>query len=611
MCGIAGTIRLDGLPADPVEVGVMLGALVHRGPDASGITEGAGAAAGIRRLRVVDLESGDQPIDNEDRSISVVFNGEIYGYGALRSALESRGHRFRTRSDTEVLVHLWEDDGPSMVERLNGMFAFCIVDRRRGEVFLARDRVGIKPLYLHDDGAAIRFASEIPALRRVARAPVDPERLGDLLLLQYLPGDGTPFAGIRRLPPAHWMRIARGRVETRRYWELPSADAGDPDADEEIAALLREAVELQLVADVPVGVFLSGGIDSTIVASLATTAGRRPVESFSVGFEGAGAYDEREWARKAAAHLGAVHHERALSAGDVARLLPAVTERLGEPILDPALLPTFELSRFARERVTVVLTGEGADELFAGYRRHRLQRRLGWMRALPGLAAAGRWAPRLGFIPRRAGQALEALAAPDAVAGHLEWSATLSRTVASELFEREALDGALSRLTAGFARYFDGVAEPLEGTLAADVQEWLPNNLLAKVDRATMAFSLEARVPFLDHRIVERAARIPASRKIENGRGKAPLRRAFAGRIPREILERPKRGFDLPLDAWLSGPLRAEAEARLRETAFPAGSGIRREGVRRLLDDHLSGRRAFGLPLWNLLALAIFLERHG
>lgn len=588
----------------------MLDALVHRGPDASGITEGVDAAAGIRRLRVVDLESGDQPIHNEDGSVSVVFNGEIYGYGALRATLEARGHVFRTRSDTEVLVHLWEDEGPSMVDRLNGMFAFCILDRRNAEVFLARDRVGIKPLYLHHDGAALRFASEIAALRRVVRAPVDPARLSDLLLLQYVPGEATTFSGIRKLPPAHWLRIARGRVETRRYWSLPRTDPDDPDAAEEIAGLLREAVDLQLVADVPVGVFLSGGIDSTIVATLATEAGGRPVESFSVGFEGAGAYDERAWARMAASGLGAVHHERVLAADDVAVLLPEVTARLGEPVLDPAMLPTFELSRFARERVTVVLTGEGADELFAGYRRHRLQRRLGWMGAFPGLAVAGRVGPRLGILPRRAGQALEALAAPDAAQGHLEWSSTLSRSVAAELFEREALGAAIARATEAFSAYFEGAGEPLEGTLAADAQEWLPHDLLAKVDRATMAYSLEARVPFLDHRLVERAARIPAHRKIEGGLGKAPLRRAFAGRIPEAISKRGKRGFDLPLDAWLRGPLRHEAESRLGGAAFPPEAGIRPEGVRRLLRDHLSGRRSFGLPLWNLLALAVFLDRH-
>ena len=418
------------------------------------------------------------------------------------------------------------------------------------------------------------------------------------------------FEGVRRLPPAHWMRIRDGRVETRRYWRLPAAEAADPDSAEDLAELLRDAVGLELVADVPVGVFLSGGIDSTIVAALATDAGGRPVETFSVGFDGAGAYDERPWARRAAAHIGSVHHERVLSAADVAALLPAVTAHLGEPVLDPALLPTFELSRFARERVTVALTGEGADELFAGYRRYRLQRRFSWLGAVPGLTTAGRLAPRLGWIPRRAGQALEALAAPDATTAHLEWSATLSRSIAAEVFERAALDRTATRLVEQFAPYFVADRDPLEGTLAADMQEWLPNNLLAKVDRATMAFSLEARVPFLDPRVVERAARIPASRKIEGGRGKAPLRRAFAGRIPREILERPKRGFDLPLDAWLRGPLRGEAESRLRDAVFPDGSGIRADGVRRLLDDHLGGRLDFGLPLFNLLAVAIFLDRH-
>lgn len=617
MCGICGAISIDGAPVPRAGVEAMLGALVHRGPDASGILEAPGVAAGIRRLRVVDLETGDQPIASEDGSVEVVFNGEIYNHREIRKKLGSVGHRFRTRSDTEVLVHLWEDEGPGMLGHLDGMYAFCLVDRRRREVFLARDPLGIKPLYLAANGATLLFASETAALRRGpgARLEVDPDRLLDLLALQFVPGEATLFRGVTKLPPGAFLHVRDGRAERGRHWRLPppaAVERGDEaEAARSLLSLLRDAVRRQREADVPVGVFLSGGLDSTAIAWLLATETAGRVASFSVGFEGEGAFDERPFARLAAEHAGTDHHEIVVSADDVARLLPEAVAHLEEPVLDPAFLPTWILARFARETVTVVLTGEGADELFGGYRRYALAERHAWARAIPGLSSVARTAARARAIPHRWAQALEALGTREPALEHFLWALTFSPAIAEEILDPESWSRFETRAEAAFAPYFEH-AEGLDARLRADLSEWLPHDLLAKVDGATMAHSLEARVPFLDVALVERVSAWPAEFKVRGGGTKRLLRKAFADVLPREILEREKRGFDLPLDAWLRGPLRKTAEETLLEgSGLARWPGLSRDRVRALLGDHLAGSRDLGLPLFNLLSIGLFLERHG
>ncbi len=621
MCGICGVIDPRLAPIDPEGVRAMLDALRHRGPDSSGMIEAPGVTAGIRRLRVIDLTTGDQPIRNEDGGVEVVFNGEIYNHDTLRLELSAKGHRFTTRSDTEVLVHLWEERGPEMVHALDGMFAFCLVDRARRETFLARDALGIKPLYLREVRGQIVFASEMAALLRYpAPGPtIDPARLVDLVALQYVPGAKTVFRDVAKLLPGHALHVRDGIARTARWFTLPSAiDNGDTRIDDlaaRLQVLLRDAVRAQAVADVPVGVFLSGGLDSTGLTALLAEAAPGRVQSFSVGFADAAAHDERRFAVLASRALGTEHHELVVSADDVARELPVAIAHLEEPVLDPALLPTWLLSRFARTKVTVALSGEGADELFGGYRRHLFQERLGWMRGLPGLGPVARAGRSLGVVPARVGQALEALGTRDPVRNHLEWSQTMAGSLAATLFDDDVVREFTRDAEAAFSPYFEGSAGSAGGALSsrlrADLSEWLPHNLLQKVDRASMAFSLEARVPYLALPVVRFVAALPDEVKIKGGETKRLLRRALAGLVPEAILERPKQGFDLPLAAWLRGPLRDLACSRLDEHALARWPGLKAKAASGLFASHLSGAQDFGLPLFNLLSISIFLERHG
>jgi asparagine synthase (glutamine-hydrolysing) len=617
MCGICGVIDLGGAPIDVGDVRVMLDALTHRGPDSWGVLEAPGVTAGIRRLRVVDLATGDQPIRNENGLVEVVFNGEIYNHLALRRALEATGHVFKTRSDTEVLVHLWEDRGPEMVHALDGMFAFCVVDRTRREIFIARDAIGVKPLYLRSVRGRIVFASEVAPLLRYPspRPSIDPVRLVDLVALQYVPGDRTVFHQVTKLLPGHALHVRGETARTFRWYALPAVGASAPAELDELATrlltLLKEAVRAQAAADVPVGVFLSGGLDSTGLAALLSHEAPGRVQSFSVGFADSEAHDERRFAELASRMLGTDHHELVVSADDVARELPAAIDHLEEPVLDPAMLPTWLLSRFARTEVTVALSGEGADELFGGYRRHLFQERLGWLRSVPGLAPASRAGRRLGVVPVRVGQALEALGTTDPVRNHLEWSQTIAGSALATLFDEELIREYRRSVEASFASYFEGGGDSLNDRLRADLGEWLPHDLLYKVDRASMAFSLEARVPYLAGPVVQFVAALPDEFKIRGGETKRLLRRALKGIVPADILGRPKQGFDLPLAAWLRGPLRDLAASRLEEQVLLRWPGLNAREAAGLFSRHLSGAQDLGLPLFNLLSVSLFLERHG
>ena len=614
MCGICGSLHLGGGPVDAGPVRAMLAGMAHRGPDAEGLLEAPGIAAGIRRLAVIDVAGGGQPIANEDGTVEVIFNGEIYNYRELRATLEARGHRFRTSSDTETLVHLWEEHGPAMLERLNGMFALCVHDRRSGESFLARDRMGIKPLFFARLGERIAFASEIAVLLRDPEVPreVDPQALVELFCLQFVGGGRTVWRGVLELPPGHALHVRDGEATVSRWWSVPEpspeAEPGIEARAAELLELLRDSVRYRMIADVPLGVFLSGGLDSSTLAALAAAESDRPLRTFSVGFEGAAAFDEREHAALVAAHLGAEHRELVVSAMDIADHLPRLVEHLALPVTDPALIPTWLLSQFARREVTVALSGEGADELFAGYRRYAFQRRFGWLGRLPGveLGASGGLD---GLLPRRVRQALASVAQLDPARNHLEWSAAIGSRAAAVLFTPEAFAAYATNVAERFAHYFAASRPRLAEQLRADQLEWLPHNLLAKVDRASMAHSLEARVPFLDHRIVEWAARLPDDQRIRGAETKVVLRRAARALLPAEILARPKRGFDLPLAAWLRGPLRPLLEEAATPAALARWPGLEAQAARRMIRLHLDGAQDFGLPLFNLLSVLLFLER--
>ena len=612
MCGICGEIALDGGPVADAPLPSMLAAMAHRGPDGEGRFHGAGVAAGARRLAVIDVAGGAQPIENEDGQVVVVFNGEIYNYRELRAELIARGHRFRTRSDTEVLVHLWEEHGAGMVHRLNGMFAFCVHDRRTRETFLARDRLGIKPLFWARLGPRVVFASELAVLLRHPglRAEVDPASLLEQFCLQFVAGEGTVYRGVHNLLPGHALHVRGEELRCDRWYAIPPPEPVDGRPAEAWAAELRDLLESSVayrkIADVPLGTFLSGGIDSTIVTGVLARQIDRPVETFSVGFSGTARLDESAWARAAARHHGTLHHELTVSAVDIAEHLPRLIRHLAEPVTDPALIPTYLLSRFARERVTVVLTGEGADELFAGYRRYRLQQRLGWLGRLPGL----RGAPAGRLLGPRAEQALDALAERDPARRHVVWASAIGPQTAERLFEPALVAQFVRRTAERYAPYFS-TGTPLGQQLWADQHEWLAHDLLAKVDRASMAVSLEARVPFLDHRIVEWAARLPDEQRIRGGRTKVVLREAFRRELPEPILRRPKRGFDLPLAEWIRGPLRGLAAERLAERELARWPGLDAPAAADLVRRHLAGEADFGLPAFNLLSGVLFLDRAG
>jgi asparagine synthase (glutamine-hydrolysing) len=616
MCGICGTIALGSSTPDPTRVEPMLAALRHRGPDSQGSFSADRVCFGARRLKVIDLETGDQPIANEDGSVHVVFNGEIYNYRDLTRRLAAGGHRFRTRSDTEVLVHLWEDHGPAMLDDLHGMFALCIHDARRDEVLVARDRMGIKPLYYAQDGERLVFASELAALVRHGGidAPIDEDRLLDLFLLQYIPGDATLYRGVKKLLPGHLLRV-RGGVPAVERWYDPSERAADPPAPRDwdgavaqLPGLLADAVRERTIADVPIGMFLSGGIDSSIILGLLAAGTAEPPRTYSVGFEGEPSNGELGYARLVARRHGTRHQELTFSARDVERGLPALIEHAAEPILDPATLPTRALSELARREVTVVLTGEGADELFGGYRRYLYQTRYAGLGRVPGLRSAVRLPGVERLLPSRTGQALAALAETDPARNHLRWAATVDPATASGLFDPDAILRFEERACAHFEPYFENGAVTLQAALRSDLHEWLPHNLLLKVDRASMACSLEARVPFLDHRVVEWVAGLPEDFKIRGRETKRILREAFRAEIPPEILRRPKRGFDLPLDDWFRGPLRDLAGDILRRPGVERWSDLNGRAAVELLDRHVAGRQDHGMALFGLVSTLIFLE---
>jgi asparagine synthase (glutamine-hydrolysing) len=616
MCGICGSVALASGPPGAEGVRAMLAELTHRGPDSEGLLETPRVAAGIRRLRVIDLRTGDQPIESEDGSVQVVFNGEIYNYRELRSELEGAGHRFGTRSDTEVLVHLWEDDGPGMLGRLDGMFAFCLHDRKTDEVFLARDRLGVKPLFYRESGGRLDFASEIRALLRAPGAPpdLDEQALVELFCLQYVPGERTPYRGVRKLLPGRYLHVREGRLEGRIWWEVPGGGE-DSGLDEErvrgeLPALLAAAVRKQTVSDVPLGMFLSGGIDSTVLLHLLSDGAARPVSTFSVGFEGESGDADASHARLVAARYGTRHHELRVRAGEAADWLPRLVDHLAMPVTDPALIPTALLSEFARREVTVALTGEGADEIFGGYRRYLLQARLSWLGRIPGLRHAARLRPLAALLPSRAGQALDALAEREPARNHFLWSATVDLGTARAVFEDAAVAAAERSAVEAFRGRL-GAGAGTSARLATDLSEWLPHDLLAKVDLASMAHSLEARVPYLDPAVVSWAARLPQRLRFARGATKVALREAFAGSIPAEVLRRPKRGFDLPLAAWIRGPLRSMAGDLLTGRAEDRLPSLRRGRAAAMLDLHLRGERDLGFPLFLLMSILLFLDRRG
>ncbi len=623
MCGIVGTVQGGARRFGPEHVARMAGTIVHRGPDDVGLHDGGEAVLGMRRLSIIDLGGGHQPISNEDGTVWVVCNGEIYNFREQRARLEARGHRFRTHSDTEVLVHLYEEHGDKMLEHLDGMFGFALWDAPRKRLLVARDRLGIKPLYYWPHGDGFAFSSEIKAFLALPgfEAGVDSEGLRDHLAVGYAVAPRTIFKGVRKLPPASVLIWQDGRSAVTRYWAPPAGVDARPTASEwveRVRAELERAVAEHLVSDVPLGAFLSGGIDSSAVAVLMARHSSGPLNTYSIGYGGGGAaeyYNELPYARIVADRLGSVHREIEVRP-DVARLLPKLMWHLEEPISDTAIMTTFLVSELAAQSVTVILSGVGGDELFAGYNRYlgahyrrRYNQLPAWARRslMPRLAKmlpSGRQ-NRLMDIARYAKRFIRA--------NELDWRQQY------KLYLALAEDDVLGSLTGaapgrdGFDRVLDadGGGDDLLRLLRVDWQTQLSEDLLLLTDKMTMACSLECRVPFLDHRLVETAAAIPAELKLPDGRLKGVLKDALRDLLPESVLERRKRGFGAPVGAWFKRELVPLRRSLLSREALAARGLVDPAAVSALCADHDANREDYtdlilvlmNLEIWSRLFL--------
>jgi asparagine synthase (glutamine-hydrolysing) len=622
MCGIAGIVLRD--PETRVDPGLLLrlsDAIRHRGPDDSAHWTGPGAGLAHRRLSIIDLSpAGRQPMCNEDESVWLVFNGEIYNFLELRERLEKRGHRFRSRTDSEVIVHLYEEEGERCVERLDGMFALAIWDVRSRRLLLARDRLGKKPLKYAELPQGLVFASELKSLiaSGLVEREVDLAQVDQYLTFGYVPSPGTGFAKIAKLPPAHRLVWQDGAARSERYWSLDYRRKRVQSAaawQEEIRDAVRRAVRRRLISDVPLGAFLSGGIDSGIVVACMAEASSRPVETFSIGFEHE-AYDELPWARRLAERHGTSHHEFQVRADEVS-LLPTLARLYEEPYADSSALPSWLLARETRAHVTVALNGDGGDEGFAGYQRYadlpRLRRRFAALR-LPGGAAFASLLARLPGLPPRWARNLEAAAGltQPALGAAYAWTVrTLSEREKDALYRPDARALLPERPAALLERW---ASDPRAGEALidricfTDEMSYLPDDLLVKMDLATMAHGLEARSPLLDHRLLELAAEIPAEQKLPGGRLKGLLKEAFRDVLPEGHLDKPKTGFGIPLQEWFRGPWAGFAREHLLARDARVARWLEPKALSRALADHVAGRIAFGYQLWSLLMLELWLR---
>lgn len=620
MCGIAGQVRSDGAPVERALLHDMCGALEHRGPDSRGVHSVEGAGLGVQRLRIIDLHTGDQPIYNEDRSVVVVLNGEIYNFRELRARLERSGHTFSTSSDTEAIVHLYEEEGPGLVRSLDGMFAFALWDARRRQLLLARDRVGKKPLFYSERDGVVSFASELNALMQDPDIPreIDHQAVDCFLTYQYVPAPLSIFKAVRKLPPASTLAYHDGKLRIERYWRLDygrKREVEDVSAlHEEIREAIRRSTRRRMVADVPLGAFLSGGVDSSAVVAAMAEASTEPVKTFSIGFEHEG-FNELPYARRIAEEFATDHYEFEVKA-DAVGLLPKIVHHYGEPFADTSAIPSFYLAELTRRHVTVALNGDGGDESFGGYDRYVwLLRAQGGDRVprpvrLVG-AAIGERLPSGSTVPRGINRAKRlasylALEPADRYGRHVshfdrqrrealytpEYAELIGESLAPEVIH-SAWRGASGRSL-------------VDVMLETDVETYLPGDLLVKMDIATMAHSLEARSPLLDPEVMELAASLPPELKVRGSETKIVLRDALRGWIPEDILDRPKQGFGVPLETWFRTDLRAYVSDVLLDPQTLERGYFREQYVRQMLESHLAGAEDSSPRLWALLMLELW-----
>jgi len=615
MCGFAAYHHPDGATPERAWLEAAAACLRHRGPDDEGCLAEPGAGFAFRRLSIVDVAGGHQPLANEDGTVWIAYNGEIYNHAELRRELERAGHRYRTASDTETLVHAWEEWGPAFVQRLRGMFALALWDRRRRRMFVARDHLGIKPLYWTRTGGAYLFASEAKALFAfpgTTRRP-DLDAVVQHLTLRYAAAPRTLFEGVQQLPPGHSLCIEDGEPRLERWWRPawePKLALDPGEALAEVERRLEDAVRSHLMSDVPLGALLSGGVDSSLVVALMSRMSDRPVQTFSVGFDAPGPYSELPFAREVAHHCRTDHHELVVGAGDLLRELPSLVWHQDGPVSEPAAIPTYMVSRLARETVTVVLTGEGGDELFAGYPKHAAEpfaRRLARLPApLRDVLLAG-VVDRLPFRFRKLQVAARSARFRDEPERLAAWFAGFvgverDRLLAGPLRERGA---------AGTRPFREALAETpartaLDRMLDVDLRLWLADDLLAKMDRMSMAASVEARVPLLDRPLVEWALRLGAEHKVRGLEGKVLLKRLARTLLPARVVDRPKVGFTVPLSPWFRGPLRELLTDTLLSPRCLERGWYAPGPLRAAVDDHLRGRRDRARELWTLLTLELW-----
>jgi asparagine synthase (glutamine-hydrolysing) len=623
VCGIAGIVRSDRRDVDQQLVQRMCAAIRHRGPDEDGFYFKGPVGLGMRRLAIIDLKGGQQPIHNQDRTAWIVFNGEIYNYRELREKLEKLGHTFYTNSDTEAIVHAYDRYGADCPKHLRGMFAFAIWDERTQELFIARDRVGKKPLLYAQVNGEFIFGSEFSALLehpQISR-DIEPEALHHYLSFMCVPAPLTAYRAIRKLEPGHSLRWRKGEIRIERYWQPDFSHKlkiNEAEAGERAIEILRDAVRVRLMSEVPLGAFLSGGIDSSAVVALMSEESSAPVKTFSIGFEEQD-FSELHHARRVAEHVGADHHEFIVRP-DALEVLPLLVEHYGEPYADSSAIPTYYVARETRQHVTVALNGDGGDECFAGYERYAAMRLAERYHKLPAVLRSGVIDHAIGLVPtsetrrsrlRDAKRFIEAASLPK-VDRYLRWVSVFDTEAKSELytdnFRHETAPVHSSALLEPWFAMANG-SGVVDASLLTDTMTYLPNDLLVKVDIATMAVSLEARSPFLDHQVIEFAASLPEKLKLRGLTTKYLLKRVLRKLLPSENLGRRKMGFGVPIGHWFRGQL----EPFLRETVLSERAAkrglLKPEAVKRLVEQHVKGERDYAHQLWTLMMLELWFQR--
>ncbi|MGH9775348.1 MAG: asparagine synthase (glutamine-hydrolyzing) [Candidatus Acidiferrales bacterium] len=612
MCGICGQLNLSGEPVAQAVIESMMATIRHRGPDSQGLFVHGPVGLGHLRLSIIDLsDAGRQPMKSRDGSKWIIFNGEIYNYAELRRALELKGESFRSSSDTEVLLRLYERLGPACLEKLEGMFAFAVWDDSARTLFLARDRIGVKPLYYFLDDRALIFASEI---KGILANPAVPRRVHLPGLFTYFTfghsmAPDTMYAGIQKLLPGHYLFCANGATHITKYWDLhenaPLRLSEGKEA-EIVCHLLDRAVCSHMVSDVPVGVFLSGGMDSSAVVAFMSRASTKPVNTFSIGFDVGGAFNELEDARKVARQFSSQHHEKIVTGLDVERLLERLVYHYDEPFADAANLPTFIVSEFARKQVKVALSGDGADEVFGGYRRYCAQVASLGFQKLPAFlrnAALEKLIPRQPRF-RRLQKIFETMPIADDAMRYGTWLACFTEEEKAELFDPD-FAALLQEHDVYWSHRLHYNRFPKWDTvnriLYTDLKTWLPDTYLEKLDKAAMACSLEGRVPFLDHRLVEYLFRLPGRWKVRGRSTKLLLKKSLEGTLPRALLHKPKHGFTVPLDEWFRGRLKGFLRDVLFDASPHAHAFLNRKRLDEMFEQHMSGERNYGTQLWTVL----------